>query len=298
MRRRRFVVLALAGLASGCRQEDDPVSPVAQDAPPEPATVPALSPLEARAAALAERHGAFTVLVEPPFVVLGDEPKPLVKQRAIQTVRWAVTRLKAAYFERDPDQIIEIWLFADDDSYRRNTWKFFRERPDTPYGYYSPSNKALIMNIRTGGGTLVHELVHPFMEANFPEAPSWFDEGLASLYEQCGDEGGEIHGYTNWRLAGLQEALRDGVVPPTSTLTATGEQPFYDDDPGTNYAQARYLCYYLQEHGLLRRYYREFRQNVGEDPTGFETLRRILGVEDMARFDRQWASWVLKLTFA
>ena len=24
------------------------------------------------------------------------------------------------------------------------------------------------MNISTGGGTLVHEIVHPFIEANFP----------------------------------------------------------------------------------------------------------------------------------
>jgi len=28
---------------------------------------------------------------------------------------------------------------------------------------------------------LVHEIVHPFMRANFPECPAWFNEGLASL---------------------------------------------------------------------------------------------------------------------
>ena len=40
------------------------------------------------------------------------------------------------------------------------------------------------MNIATGGGTLVHEIVHPFMAANFEQCPSWFNEGLGSLYEQ------------------------------------------------------------------------------------------------------------------
>ena len=40
------------------------------------------------------------------------------------------------------------------------------------------------MNIGPGPGTLSHELVHPYMEANFPNVPAWFNEGLASLYEQ------------------------------------------------------------------------------------------------------------------
>jgi len=47
---------------------------------------------------------------------------------------------------------------------------------------------------------------------------------------------------------------------------------FYSDPHGTNYARARYLCYYLQEHDLLRKFYRRFRANVASDPTGYNTL--------------------------
>ena len=54
------------------------------------------------------------------------------------------------------------------------------------------ADNALVMNIATGGGTLVHEIVHPFMEANFPACPSWFNEGLGSLYEQSGARDGRI----------------------------------------------------------------------------------------------------------
>ena len=32
-------------------------------------------------------------------------------------------------------------------------------------------------------GTLSHELVHPYMEANFPDVPSWFNEGLAEYVQ-------------------------------------------------------------------------------------------------------------------
>src|SRR4030095_2165746 len=152
----------------------------------------------------------------------------------------------------------------------------FGDTPTTPYGYYSSTHKALIMNIATGGGTLVHEIVHPFMEANFAGCPPWLNEGLGSLYEQCGDVDGHIHGFTNWRLPGLQNSIKAGTVPTFKKLLSMDISAFYDDDRGTNYAQARYLCYYLQQKGLLTRFYREFHAHQKDDPTGYKTLKRVL----------------------
>jgi len=239
----------------------------------------------------------FTIVIEPPFVVLGDEEPAMVRKRAASTVRWAVERLKRAYFADDPDHILNVWLFRDDQSYRHHARAFFGEDPSTPYGYYSDRHRALVMNISTGGGTLVHEIVHPFVEANFAECPAWFNEGLGSLYEQSSSRDGEIVGLTNWRLAGLQRAIAAGVVPSFRTLTATTSYQFYEQDPGTNYAQARYLAYYLQERSLLRRYYREFHAHRHTDPTGYLTLQRVLGTRDMKAFQRKWETYVTKLRF-
>ncbi len=133
---------------------------------------------------------AFTVVVQPPFVVVGDEAADVVRRRSQQTVKWAVDHLKQTYFEHDPEHILDIWLFKDKASYDQNTRRVFNDRPTTPFGYYSATNRALVMNIATGGGTLVHEIVHPFMASNFPACPSWFNEGLASLYEQSGERDG------------------------------------------------------------------------------------------------------------
>ena len=153
------------------------------------------------------------------------------------------------------------------------------------------------MNISTGGGTLVHEIVHPFVEANFPDCPAWFNEGLGSLYEQSGTVDGHIYGYTNWRLRGLQNGLSRKVVPTFEALTSMSDREFYREDTGTNYAQARYLCYYLQEKGLLRKFYREFAANAKTDPTGYKTLQRVLRERDMMAFQRKWTAFVQKLTF-
>ena len=59
----------------------------------------------------------FTVVVQRPFVVIGDEPARIVKRRAERTVGWAVSRLKKDFFAKDPDRIINVWLFKDKKSY-------------------------------------------------------------------------------------------------------------------------------------------------------------------------------------
>jgi hypothetical protein len=239
----------------------------------------------------------FTIVVSPPFVVIGDDEPAEVRRCAKHTVDWTVRLLKEAYFSKDPADILDIWLFKDKESYEKNCKRVFHTTPDTPYGYYSHRDRALVMNIATGGGTLVHEIVHPFVAANFPECPAWFNEGLGSLYEQCGEEDGEIHGYTNWRLPGVQKTIRKKELPSFKTLCSTTSDEFYDKDPGSNYGQARYLCYYLQENGLLRKYYREFRAHCSDDPTGYKTLQRVLGRRDMDAFQKEWEAFVLTLRF-
>ncbi|HZI85573.1 MAG TPA: hypothetical protein VFD48_01985, partial [Pyrinomonadaceae bacterium] len=239
--------------------------------------------------------GDFSIVVQSPFVVVGDEPRQEVQRRAQGTVKWAVDKLKQDFFVKDPNTILDVWLFKDEASYEKHNRLIFGEEPTTPYGYYSSHHKALIMNIGTGGGTLVHEIVHPFMEANFPACPPWLNEGLGSLYEQCGEEDGRIHGYTNWRLPGLQRAIRAGDVPTFKTLMAMNTNAFYNEDKGVNYSQARYLCYYLQQNGLLVKFYKEFHAQQKTDPTGYKSLQKVLGESDMNAFQTKWEKFVLGL---
>ncbi len=239
----------------------------------------------------------FSIVVAAPFVVIGDEPRDVVAQRAERTVKWAVEKLKKAYFTEDPRLILDIWLFKDNESYMKNCKRLFGKTPDTPYGYYSHEDKALVMNIHTGGGTLVHEIVHPFVAANFPDCPAWFNEGLGSLYEESCEVGGEIRGLTNWRLPRLQETIRKGKLPSFDTLCHTSDTEFYEKDRGADYAQARYLCYYLQEKGLLQSFYRRFLAGREKDPSGYKTLQAVLGRNDMATFQKEWEAYVMKLRF-
>lgn len=238
----------------------------------------------------------FSIVLQKPFVVVGDGGREQVKRTAEKTVQWAVDRIKQDYFKKDPNTILDIWLFKDATSYNKHNVELFGSKPSTPYGYYSSHHKALVMDISTGGGTLVHEIVHPFIESNFPQCPSWFNEGLASLYEQSSSRNGKIVGLTNWRLRGLQQTIRAERLPSFKSLCETTTREFYQS-AGTNYAQARYLCYYLQEQGRLRKFYHQFNRNVNRDPGGFETLKSVLETDDIDTFQKEWERYVLKLKF-
>jgi hypothetical protein len=239
----------------------------------------------------------FTVVLQRPFVVIGDEKPEAVRDRAKHTVAWFVDHIRRLYFKKAPPKIYDIWLFKNDKSYRRYAKELFGDNPDTPFGYCSDTHAALIMNIGTGGGTLCHEIVHAFIASNFPACPAWFNEGLASLYEQCGSRDGRLVGFTNWRLAGLKKEIRAGNLPAFKTLLTTTSYQFYNMRKGNNYAQARYLCYYLQERRLLVKFYHAFRQDVRGDPSGYQTLQKVLNERDMEDFKERWEEWVQELRF-
>jgi hypothetical protein len=238
---------------------------------------------------------SFTIVVEPPFVVVGDGGAAAVERSAVHTVRWARERLRADFFKLDPDRVLEVWLFDGKASYQKHTRQVFGDVPTTPYGYYSSRHGALIMNIATGGGTLVHEIVHPYVEANVPDCPSWINEGLGSLFEQSTDRDGHIRGLVNWRLDGLQKAIDEQRTVPLAELVKTTTAEFYGERSGLHYAEARYLLLWLQEHDLLLKFWKSWLEARADDATGAATLAKVLEVEDLDAFQPRFEAWCAAL---
>ena len=228
------------------------------------------------------------------LVVEGTEER--ARAVAARTVRPVATSLSKQFFDKQPRRGVRIVLFSSDGTYRKGAKALTGDRPDTPFGFYSSETSAVIMNLATGGGTLVHEMVHTFTETDFPAMPAWFNEGLASLYEQCRILPGKLVGLTNWRLPDLQDRLRGGGRGLLTKVIATSSDEFYGRGSGSNYAVARYLCYDLQEKGLLERFYKDFRRDHEKDPTGKKTLERILG-ERLDVYEPGWIRRTLALRF-
>jgi hypothetical protein len=237
----------------------------------------------------------FTLSWEKPFLVIGNEAPEKVRSRGKDVVRWTRDLLLKDFFPKAPEQLEDVWIFKDAATYTKYSRSLFQTEPSTPYGFYLSDRRAMVMNIKPGYGTLTHELVHPFMHANWPDGPAWLNEGLGSLFEFPGERDGHFIGQLNWRLPGLQAALREKAgVPKFSALIRTTENEFYADDSGVHYAMARYLCYWLQEKGLLIKFVNRAQALRAKDPTGWQALEEVLGVDPDTQ-QKAWEKFVLGL---
>jgi hypothetical protein len=273
------------------------------EARPEPSVAAKDDDLPARCAAAAKelrpRLGdECRVIVQSPFVIAGDLSEADLAAWHRRTIGPAAKAIGNCYTKTSPSQPITILLFSEEKSYRRNAERLFGDRSVSVYGYYKPTLRTMVMNISTGGGTLVHELTHALVDFDFPAVPDWFNEGLASLHEQCqfradesGIDGPFIEGLVNWRLPALQKAIAEGRLRPLEELI--GSNDFRGRLEGLNYAQARYFCLYLQEKGLLRKFYHAFRDAQKDDRLGLATAKAMFpdqSWDDLNLAYRRWAA--------
>jgi hypothetical protein len=247
--------------------------------------------LEERVAELSAEH-RFAIVASSPFVVVGGGRPSEVRAYVREVIGWATKKLYEQLFDLHPSRVVEIWALRTPSSYAAWSGEAIGGKPSSPYGVYAPCSGAIVVNRGFGDGTLIHEMVHVFVEVDFPGAPTWLNEGLGSLFEQSGQRDGRIVGLVNWRLPGLQRRLRAGTAPSLRELFDTSWLSFYGDESGLHYAMARYLLFDLQERGELERFYRKLRDG-GDDA---EVLKRIVG-QSLEQFERGWRKRVLALRY-
>ncbi len=237
----------------------------------------------------------FSILSIGPWVVATDMSEATARRFTHATIAKYGAAIQRQLFAKPRSAPVKVYLFKDDTSYRVWNKKLFNETPSTPYGYYSRTKCALVMNIGTGGGTLLHEMVHAMAEPDFPKIPAWLNEGLGSLFEASNtDAKGKVIGITNWRLTGLQRDLKSGTATKLSELLAMDDGTFYGERSGNNYAAARYLMQYLQQQGKLEAFYARVRD--ARDADGAAALRAVFdGKLTLDEIETRCYEWVKTL---
>lgn len=237
------------------------------------------------------------VITAAPFVVAGDMSEDELQAWYERTIQPAAIAMGHCYFDQQPTAPITVLLFRSQASYEHFADKLYRDRGISIYGYYKPRERTLVMNIATGGGTLVHELTHALIAFDCPQTPDWFNEGLASLHEQCrfreDERGPWIEGLVNWRLPRLQKELATGRLPSLADFLR--DDNFRGEREAVNYAQARYFCLFLQRRGLLEPYYFAMRKHVDSDPHGEQAIREVFPDQDWAAIDAEFHAFIRSL---
>lgn len=128
------------------------------------------------------------------------------------------------------------------------------------YGMYDPGTRTLYARRcfpdgrESGIGTLFHEAIHALIHADFPgqmDAPAWFNEGFASLFEQGRVlQGKWIYGNPNPRReTPFKEAFEAGRVPSLAAYLRLSDRDFSANDK-IHYNMGRsFFLYLLLNHG-------------------------------------------------
>ena len=232
------------------------------------------------------------------WFVLGAPPGSGAVDSSLPFVQQVLEALFHQRFSRGPSSAISVYLFPDANSYERYCRATFQEPCISVYGFFSPARRSLVMNLGLGIGTLSHELVHPILEADFPGAPTWLNEGIASLYEApVLPRRGEIHGRKNWRYARLRSALGSAKGREQVTLAALFEMSdarFRGSGEDLHYAMARYACQWLDERGQLWDFYHAWRDGFASDTRGDKAFGSVVG-RTPAEANEDWRRWVIGL---
>lgn len=210
--------------------------------------------------------------------------------------------LRSSYFDKfNPhDKLISLYLaggeysqtgvreflsFCDKIHYR--AWK--------KVAYYMPIDNSIVAWASSGGGTLVHELVHALIAGDFPQAPWWLNEGLASLQEEANEQGVPLN---NYRLILLQHAIaRDQYCINWRDLIGTGK---YEGADQTAYnllnGYSRYFCKFLYDklgRNGLAVIYREIRDSSAL--TGAQQVAVICKAtgSSMNELQQQWQAYLM-----
>ena len=199
--------------------------------------------------------------------------------------------LENQFFDKQAADTVTIYIFRNKKSYYAGLHKYIGMEPISPYGHYGNNERYIVVNYSTGPGTLVHELTHSLMAVDFPGAPIWISEGIASLYEQCRVEDGHLIGEQNWRLPELQRGIISNRLTPLKLLFKSDTKVFRMLRESMNYAQSRYFCKYLQDRGLLERVYKAFRFNPDNSNSGIRIVEAAFG-KNIDAIEKDWIDWV------
>jgi len=286
--------------------EPAPRAQAAKAAAAKPAAAKPLAPpydlaadIEARRQRAIEQLGPSTdvELVEGTFVVAAPGGKRALAS-AIDVTRRALSAYFNGRFDKRPTRAISVYLFPTASPYEAFCKESDGAACISPYGFYAYADRRIVMNVGPGIGTLTHELIHPLVESDFPNAPDWINEGIASLFEHFYFSApGEIHGSKNWRHPRLAQALRSKTERNEAslpTLFGLSDQAFRGEREDLNYASARFLCQWLDQKQLLWPFYQRWRDNYENDRSGAQAFAAVVG-ETPAEADSEWTQWVLRL---
>lgn len=221
-------------------------------------------------AAVSARLPSFRVVGHGHFVLASTVHSQADLDTIGQKLEHFAAFLQRRYGARLPDKFITVQLVATSHDLVGMARKVHGlKASESTLGYTFQNDLSISGAVATTAiGTLLHELTHLAVRANFGDIPSWLDESLASLYETSTASGDDYFGQPNWRGPILKASGlgRFSLAELVASMSAdqigneSGEQRLLQrpDQMAAQAALGRYLAMYLQQKGKLGAVYDAF----------------------------------------
>lgn len=204
--------------------------------------------------------------------------------------------------------ILTVFLFKNRESYVQGLRKIGinvaaedeKNRGAVRDGYYfgGKERNFILINYRDsyaqGLSTYTHEMSHALMRREFPDAPVWINEGIATMVGHCRLQGGSLQYYYNGSVGTAKMALRADALPTVAQILRLTHRHYADpDNHGVFYDAGEQLCRFLHSRNQLLPVYRALRDDDKGSETAEQILRRITGL-GLDGLDKAWHAWLGK----
>lgn len=212
------------------------------------------------------------------FIIFSDLDENLTYTLIESDVKNTITAMTGNYVEKFPGEVTPIIIFNEFDSYKKFVLNNYdiEEHDLSPYGFFKISKNVIVIRYVSWKGSILHEITHRFTRSDFPDIPSWFDEGFAALHEKSTFKNENLVGEFSWRIISIRRAFENNNYTGLKLLMETNDDELYGKRSSFYYAQSRYLLMMLQQKGLLKEYYKLFRDTYTKDESGVSQLEKIM----------------------
>lgn len=256
----------------------------------------------------AARKEAWLEVRSPHFIAYGDASEREAREvlRGFEAMRSVFSAVLPG-IQVDLHKPMIILVSRDAESMRRFVPRQFEGKdPKRPSGLFwqgQERNYALVrmdVNLQDDQPFFVvfHEYTHCVVHQNFPELPTWIDEGIADFYGATQVRAKDV--FLGRVPLSHIHVLRGARIPLEDLLTVTHDSPYYQEGSKANifYAQSWALVHYLfldeqaRKAGLFGRYLRALDRET--DP--LSAARATFG--DMKKLEGQVARYGTKSVFS
>lgn len=191
------------------------------------------------------------------------------------------------FFKANFNYPINVYVLKDKAAMQKFLTEKLHVNNPPSFGMYLPRIRGFVTREDSGFGTFTHEIMHPLIGTNLPNAPVWAQEGIPTFFEKFFGywDGKKLvleFGFQNpWRI----EKLGDKIISLDIEAIVNAKQD-YDQ------CEQRMIAVFLYRHGKFKKFLDLIRTN---QKNGYNTFVEAAFEKKMSKLKPLWKQYLAEV---